>query len=79
MPPVAPESPHLQFTDTASDVLLWVQNPDQDLRSGPLPSREREESSASPLTPKQTLNLLEQGGEVPPALRARLQETEEAH
>jgi hypothetical protein len=76
-PPSGAASPHLQCTDNASDVLLWVQHPDQDLRRGPLASVQADETQASPLSPEQTLNLLEQGGDVPPALRARLTETEE--
>jgi hypothetical protein len=76
-PPPASESPRLQFTDNAADVLLWVQDPEQDLTGGPLPSAEpRDKPTGTPLSPEETLSLLEQGGDVPPALRARLTDTQ---
>ncbi len=77
-PPRPSASTHLQFTDNASDVLVWVQDPERDLNRDPLPTGEQDDTPATPLTPEQTLNLLEQGGNVPPALRARLTHSQDS-
>lgn len=76
--PPSSTSPHLQFTDNAADVLLWVQEPDRDLSGARMPSNKQDDTEATPLTPEQTLSLLEQGGVVPPALRARLTESQDS-
>jgi hypothetical protein len=71
------ESSRVQVTDNAADVLLWVQDPDQDLQSGAFsPTVQRDETTEIPLSREETLSLLEQGGNVPPALRARLTDTQ---
>jgi uncharacterized protein YjiS (DUF1127 family) len=76
-PPRA-KSPLVNATDNAADVLLWVQDPDQDLQSTPQPSTSQHEPLDTPMSPEQTLTLLEQSGDVPPALRARLTDVQES-
>jgi hypothetical protein len=76
--PPSTTPPRVKATDNAADVLLWVQDPDQDLQSTPHPATAQDEAPGTPLSPEQTLTLLEQGGDVPPALRARLTNVQES-
>lgn len=74
-PPQLPLAPHITHIDIPEDIFNWLAdiptdaNPAATLPITPVPQTEK-----APLTPEETLNIIEVGGKIPEALRKKLLE-----